>query len=104
LALSEAITKTSGNYHDGFSVSGNTIASSTRPDTTHIRLVVNTAVAYGDTPTVSYDSATGHIVDVDTGTPLATFTAHAVTNNVASSYSPSVDFSDARNSMYIPSR
>jgi hypothetical protein len=83
LLISEAVTKTTGNYHDGFSVSGNTIASSTRPDTTHIRLVVNTAIAYGDTPTVSYNSATGHIVDVDAGTALASFTAMAVTNNVA---------------------
>jgi uncharacterized repeat protein (TIGR02059 family) len=91
LTFDEPITKTGGNYRDGFSVLvnglANVITGESLPDSTHLRLTLTTAVVVGDVVTISYSASSGHIVDVDYGLPLADITAQAVTNNVA--WSPS---------------
>lgn len=48
-----------------------------------VRLTLTTAVAWGDTVTVSYDSTVGCIMESTGVTDLVTFPAQAVTNNVA---------------------
>jgi hypothetical protein len=61
---------------------------------------LDTPVTAGQVVTWAYNGATGNITDYVTSAALATVAAKPVTNNVVSGYSPSLDFSDARNSMY----
>ena len=81
LTFSRPCSNLTGAAHAGFSISGNTIASSYWIDNKHIGIVVDTAVVTGDSPTITYDAASGHITDTG-GAALASFTAKAVSNNV----------------------
>ena len=86
VVFSRNIIKASGAYKDGWSVSkngsGDTITLGALAGLHRLAFALTSAVVAGDTVTVSYSAAGGHITS-EAGTILANITNKAVTNNVA---------------------
>ena len=81
------VSAAGNDFSTGVIIKVNTVSKSistgTRQTDHHIVYYVIPAVDANDVVTVEYNQSTGHIINEDDGGVMATFTAQAVTNNVA---------------------